>query len=252
MPVFRFLILVFIFTANMTASHASAVTQIQRSNGGNDFGGTTYPRAFTANVYAGHIGVVGIMWESSAITVTSVTGSRCTYTLLASTYAANSNVGYSTEFAYCIFTSSGAETATAHFSATVDSFVSVYELTAGSLDQVAANSGDSNSPGGTNTVTTSADGAYGIAILLEHGNGSNGDYTAGAGWVNTGIDLNIGGGASEDAVESTTQTSAGSLTGNFVGDGTNQWVASLITFKPPGARNIIQGYSIISGRSVIN
>jgi hypothetical protein len=217
-------------------SGASPIAFVQSKAGGNSFGGGSTVATFDSNVAAGNLLVVSIVWSESSgtQTVSGVTDSLGnTYALIPGSY--KTVVGHNTsqiacQHAYCISGAAGANTVTATFSGGAFAIISILEATPGTYDQSTTGTGTSTTHS-AGSLTTPSNGCLAVAAtMIDDGSGIGGGFTKGAGW--TSLILSSGGGVADWASEYFTQSTAGSVAGNFTAPGSGIWVASMVTFKP--------------------
>jgi hypothetical protein len=218
------------------------VTWLEGTAGSNGFGGTSQSTAFSSNVTTGATLIGLVQWymtsANASDTISSVTDTRGnTWNIVSSTLTRQlntSNYGeVASEIVYATDTAAGADTVTVNWAgATNGDFLSLMEVTSSTLDRTSNATGTSATPS-AGTVTTNQNGEFGAAVSIQDDGQGNGNvYSAGSGWH---LQTNTGGGNADEGTESSTQTTAGSLTGNFSVSnpgGSTYWAAAMATFCP--------------------
>ncbi|HUC01876.1 MAG TPA: hypothetical protein VMA75_03145, partial [Candidatus Paceibacterota bacterium] len=142
--------------------------------------------------------------------------------------------------AYATSSPAGSDTVTLTFTGGGDGggYMSLLELSPSTLDLTANATGTSATPS-AGTATTTHTGEFAVANVTqddglgEQYGGANEVINPGTGWTIFGL---AGGGSGDAASEYRTQSSTGSITGNFhsywYGNLTSTWMAGMATFKP--------------------
>lgn len=193
------------------------------------FSGTTNPVAFDSAVTAGHLIAVGVTWDSTTVTLTSITDSLGnTYTLVGNP---TSSITGRAAMSYVPNVLGGANTVTATFSGSISSVICVQEISGANasspLDQSALNA-QTNPGTGTDavtsgTVTTTTAGQYIFGFSGDSNSGAT--FTQGTGF--TAADVGNAG-----AAEYQVQGAAGSLAATFtISAGFAVTITGIMTFK---------------------
>lgn len=216
-----------------------AITLVQSVGGTNQFGGNPYSQAFGSNTTPGSLLVAATIIEKTsapAVTISSVTDTQGNaYTVLAlNSISSPDSIQIACVIAYAWNTLGGANTVTFTLSTGPNANnMALWEFsgvktTGNPLDQQSSTNGVSINPT-AGPVTTTANGEACIATCLSDDGAGAAAPTAGSGWTLIG---GIFGGAWAGSSESIIQTTAGSISGNFV-HATGTWVAQMATFFPP-------------------
>jgi hypothetical protein len=225
--------------ANASVTFVTKVAGANQGTGQNNFSDAAY-----TNNTVGDLGVVVVKWcvdSTFTATITSVTDtntnswtvSSASLATVTATHYASCNV----QFAYTTLKAfTGTNTVTVNFSSTHPSgSYTLYELTAGALDQTHTGTNTNTATPTPGAITTASNGCFYISGgILDNGFGfANGWFTAGSGWTLGG---ELGGGNSNAVDEYQAQTSSGTLTATYTSGfpgTTGPNAGSIITFKIP-------------------
>lgn len=203
---------------------AASPAYVQSTNTGGG-GSSTISATFVSNVAQGDLIVVGVAWNSTTVTVSSVADS------LSNTYSSavgpttNATLGGSCQIFYAANTPAGANSVTVTFSGTISGGdLAIHEYSGirltSPLDVTAAATGNNTSPNsGSATTTQASELIFGWVFAA---NGPT--VTAGSGFTKREDNQ---GRTSEDE----TVSSAGSNSATFTLSSRQQWICQMATFK---------------------
>lgn len=180
-------------------------------------------------VSAGDLMVVTIAFESSTITVTSVTDTSGNTYVQAGAYARDTNSPSTSCVFHCLSVAAAAantNTITVHLSGSITVWcVAMGAHLAGatwSLDKTTGTSGTTGNPASGNVTTTSAS-EYAVACCYA----DTGSATSGSGWTSQFVTSLSGLSATEDQILTSTAT----IGGNFTQGSSGNWSAIVATFS---------------------
>jgi hypothetical protein len=217
----------------LCAARAEAAIAFVQARGCAVSSGTSQNCAFTSNVGSGNLLVVGVYYESTTITVSSVTDSRSTsYTATPSSPVTNSTQPQRQYVYYGIAPSGGANTVSVTLSASACCFNIVLAEYSGidassPLDQHATAQGSGTTLTTASVTTTQADEL--LVGIGSHWNTSTA-FTAGSGYAKRVQNNTSDSMALEDQIVAAT----GSYNASFTVNLTNTWLMAIATFKAAG------------------
>lgn len=201
--------------------------------------------AFGSNVTSGDTLVVCGGWSLATGTGNSLSSVSDTlgttgWTIVLTTKVTLASTNYTElgrECAYATATSTGADTVTCTFGL-INQYkdCEAWDLNGVSLtspvDKTSTGTGTTSTTISAGTVTTSVAGEVGIAGMEVDDGLGNATITAGTGWT---LDYSNSGGNGSVGAQHQVLASAGNVTGSLTTNKTpNHWVASMLTFQPPG------------------